>query len=97
MSQIKVVSNRHWRDFTSWDELTTDEQSFHDYADAGDTFVRYKGMVEHLGSFVHVHPLGELFSAGWDGATADSAWSGWVIRVNREHDAFQVGRWMQTS
>lgn len=90
-----VTTNRHWRELTSWHELTSEEQMFHDYADESDLFVRYRGMVEPLGSFVRISPMSDLFRQGWEGACASGLWFGWVIRMNREHDAFQVGAYRE--
>lgn len=94
---LVVTTNRHWREVTHWQELTPDEQAYHDYADESDLFVRYRGMVEWLGSFMRLPLTGDLSRLGWDGACADGMWSGWLIRVSREGDTFQIGAYREVS
>lgn len=75
-------------------ELTTKEQKEHDYAEAGQEFIRYRGWAHPMEEFIRVQG-GVLGAAGWDGAAADSVWSG--VCIARAGEGYKVGRYSQVS
>jgi hypothetical protein len=85
---MKVTTNNVPRFTVEAHELTAREREQHDYLDwsaidRGEdsaTFVRYKRHTYYLDDFARLCGGGPLADAGWQGAAADSYFSGTVIR-----------------
>lgn len=97
---MKITTNNVPRDTTDAWELTPDERKEFDYLDwakidAGEdsaSFVRYRGDVLDLGTFMRVNPGGELAGAGWQGVASDSYSSGTLVRyVAPENEQVVIG------
>lgn len=94
MAKAKIYSNYQWREFMYRDEVPQsvldDEFSYHD-DDVTDGYFRYKGVWYHLDMFMRGDPTGDGY---WDGAHGDSFFSGVVIKLSDDGDAFQVGTYI---
>lgn len=93
MSNLKIITNGHYRPLLFWEELTPKEQEDFDWEGANeDNFFRYKGSVYNQGDFMRVS--GEEF-AGWEGVRGDSYFSGVLIKFSLCGDGVKVGRFYQ--
>jgi hypothetical protein len=87
MSDIKVTTNNVPRDVIDAWQLTPAERAEFDYLDwnaimdgrDSASFFRYKGQLYDLGNFMRLDG-GPLTDAGWQGASADSAFSATLVR-----------------
>lgn len=94
MIDPKVRTNRQWRAFKYRHEVPakilasqfdwTNEAHEKD-GDYSDGFIEYRGCWYHLADFVR----GGI--PGWDGAHGDSFFSGVVIRLSKDGEAYQIG------
>lgn len=95
MDNLTVVTNNQPRLLLSWDELTPKEQREFDYLEGearyDADFVRYRGRVYELGEF---DIAGESLPA-WEGAQADSYFSGILVRYCDDRDRVVMGRWYE--
>jgi len=86
---MKIVTNNQPRQLLDWDNLTPKEQKELDYFDPSEdsgNFFRYKGQVYDLGEFMRVDSL-----PGWDGASAQSAFHGVLVKVVGDCQSVIVG------
>jgi hypothetical protein len=91
---MKIITNNVPRDLIDAYELTPAERADFDYhdwdaIDKGNdsaTFIRYKGDLLDLGNFTRTE------IPGWDGISADTFFSGTVIRYVEDNERVIVGR-----
>lgn len=91
---IEIKTNRVPRDLLDWSDLTKAEQSDFDYIDDTDSayarFFRYRGAAYDVNEFMRV-PC--QLAKGWDGYSADSYFSGVLIRLVDNCERVIVGRY----
>lgn len=94
MPEIKITTNRQWRAFKSRDEVPAKvlasqfdwtNEAHEKSGDYSDGFLEYRGVWYHLADFTR----GGI--PGWDGAHGDSFFSGVVIRLSKDGEAYQIG------
>ena len=86
---MKLVTNHQFRNILSSSDLTPKELEEFDYLPQGQgAFMRYKGLVYDLGTFIKTQS--EALSE-WDALHSDTAFSGIVIKVSPDGDAVKVG------
>ena len=87
---MQIITNNHWRNLEYGYQLSESERAEFDYLDDIDSadFIRYKGHVYYLGEFLHAP---EPLAADWDGYTADSFFSGVVIKLSRDGEQYKIG------
>ena len=89
MTEVRVITNNVPRDIVDACELTERERAefdYHDWAAIDDgrdsaSFVRYNGQTYDLGNFERIGPGAPDAFAGWDGVSADSFFSGVLIKI----------------
>lgn len=95
---ISVKTNNHWRDFVYRSavpaDILADRFEWTNEDDHSDGFFNYKGWWYHLDEFSVIRGLTEDPFAGWDAYHGDSFFSGVVIRINKDGDAYQIGTYM---
>lgn len=92
---MKIITNNRPRAIVYGHELAETEAAEFDYMTPEDLacadFVRYKGQTYDIGEFMRAPE--DLAAAGWDGATADSFFSGVLIRLDPAGDYAVLGRY----
>lgn len=99
----KIVTNNHRRDVVYDHELTAKERAEFDYIDwaaceRGEdqaSFFRFKGELYDIHDFSTDWGLGRgsrlpEWARGWDGYTSDSAFSGMLIKFDRDDTEFVI-------
>lgn len=85
---MNIVTNNHYRQLISWDDLTPKEQEDFDFSDKKQSdYFRYKGIVYTLADFCHISfpvscKTGEKPFEGWDSWHNDSFFSGILIKIS---------------
>lgn len=85
---MRITTNHHVRPTVDGCELTSAEREQFDYVDwpAVDdgrdsaTFFRYRGRLYDLSEFTRLEASPDAPMAGWDGGSADSFFSGVLVR-----------------
>lgn len=103
MSNIKIITNNHWRDLICWAQLTQAEQSDFDYIEGEDRYslrlLRYRGCVVDtrdmmsLGSELCNPGRPDEFSA-WDAYASDSFFSGVLVRYSPDCEQVQIATYV---
>ena len=86
-----IRTNNHWRPFSYRDEVpghVLADQFDYQAEDVLDGFFKYRGTWYHVDQFMRLPD-----DDPWDGASADSAFSGVVIKLSRDGEHYKVGRW----
>lgn len=95
MKKIEIKSNKQWRNFLSWYELTKKEQLEFDWMDEltqdESLFIRYKNWVYCLQDFMVIDRSVIHQFEGWQGYHSDSAFSGIVINISKDGEQYQIG------
>jgi hypothetical protein len=99
MSDLRITTNNVPRDVIDASELTQAERAEFDHLrwpriDAGTdsaSFVRYRGQLYDLGSFMRTDAGPGSSLEGWDGYAADSAFSGTLIRLVDDGERAVIG------
>lgn len=104
---IEVTTNHVPRDVVEAYELTADERAEFDYLDwekieRGEdsaSFFRYKGQVYDLGEFERWDSIQspERANGGWDGFSADTYFSGILVRYVEDFERVIVARYFVSS
>lgn len=100
MRDIVIKTNHVPRDLIDGINLTAEEREEFDYhkwpaIDRGDEsaeFFRYKGQLHDMSQFVRTSGVGALVN--WQGYSADSAFSGLVVRYVDDGERVIVGWYM---
>jgi hypothetical protein len=93
---MRIITNHVPRDLIDASQLTLEEQKEFDYLDwealeKGEdsaSFFRYKGMLYDLGNFLRTD------ISGWDGYSADSFFSGILVKYTDDNEGIIVGMYM---
>ena len=91
---ISIITNNVPRHITCGYELTEKERAEFDFLEGDDldwgSFFRYRGDVHYLGNFMRI-PEGADELSGWDGYSADSFFSGTLVRYADDGECIVVG------
>lgn len=96
MDNIRIKTNRQWRQFLYGYELTEKQAADFDYIDSEDfpthNFIKYKGMIYDYGEFMTCSTLPrDNPLTDWHGHHSDSFFSGVVIRTSSDGEMYQIG------
>lgn len=98
MSNLTIKSNNQYRDTIRWSELSVKEQKEFNYLDTEEEqesaiFIRYLGTVYCTDGFIKIGNNSSL--KGWDGYLSDSAFSGILVKLNKDgdYDTVCMGRY----
>lgn len=94
LNPLKVITNNVPRPILSWYELTEKEQK--EYLEEQYSmhfFVRYKGRLEPLCSFMKPGP-NSPFPPEWQGYSPDSFYSGLLIRFTEDQEQAIIGTYI---
>jgi hypothetical protein len=99
MNELRIITNHHYRDLTSWYDIPERFRSDFDYVHEDDRhstrFFRYRGNWYDLGEFLATRGTskdGPL--ARWHGFQADSYFSGIVIRYSPDFERVKAGLYL---
>ena len=83
MSDLKFISNHVPRNMVFGYELSEKEKADFDYLDDIDSenFIRYQGIVFHIGDFLRLSDDSEEKKAGWDGYCGMNAFCAILIKI----------------
>ena len=101
MTAFTIKTNGRSRHTINACELSPKERAEFDYLDwtavdegrESALFVMYKGRLYDVGEFVRVDPLSDLYGLGWRGYSADSYFSGTLIRLSDDGYSAVMGRY----
>lgn len=100
MNSLRVITNNVPRDIVYGYELTDKERKEFDYIDFSTDdgvfhqFFRYKGWTYDLEEFERWdNPNSPTVGTGWDGMSADTFFSGILIRYIEDFERVVVGRY----
>jgi len=84
-----VRTNNHWRYFVCRNEVpkdVLDDQFDHlDEDECFDNFFKYRGTWYHTSDFMRIE------DENWDGSHAHCAFSGVIIKLNKDGEQYKVG------
>jgi hypothetical protein len=102
---LKITTNKQWREFKQREDVPKKTlSSDFDWLEAEDGFFKYRGVWYHTEQFMMIQrdgistqhakraDMGELEK--WYGYSADSAFSGVVIRISKDGERYQVGTYI---
>lgn len=80
---MKIITNNKPRQLVYGYELTEKEKQDFDYLEDIDSedFVRYQGMIIHIGEFMRLSDDSEESKAGWHGVHGLNAFCGVLVRL----------------
>ena len=88
MTDVKYITNHHWRNLTYGYELTQAERANFDYIEDEEfdmhNFLRYRGRVYDVDEFMRTD------DPAWDGFLGDSFFSGIAIKLSEDGEHAQV-------
>ncbi len=96
--RMNIRTNNHWRDFVyRWDVPAEILESQFDYQDENDTydgFIHYKGHWYHLDQFLCISPGAPDEFGQWQGYSADSYFSGVLVRISDNGEQYQIATYI---
>lgn len=91
-TNMKIITNHHYREILHWHDLTEDEQKeLNMYDDAKESsFFRYRNWTYDLSDFWRTDSNDHL-KDNWDGYKTDSYFSATLVKYSDCGDAVKVG------
>ena len=99
MSELKIITNNHWRPFKSRDEVPEKIlQSDFDWQDDNldayeDGFIYYRGKWYHLDDFLRIDNNAP-FPSNWHSYCSDSFFSGVLIEMSDDGEYYKIATYI---
>ena len=98
MSELKIITNNHWRQFKYREEvpenILSSDFDYLNEEDSIDGFFCYRGTWHHLSEYMRIENHSDKNFSSWHGYASDSFFSGTVIRVSEDCEMYQIGLYL---
>jgi hypothetical protein len=97
---VKLITDNKWKHFTYGYDVPKKVLKDYDHLDSSestDQFLNYHGVWYHLSDFLYIDHAESVPLRVWDGYYSESAFSAVVIRVSRDCESYQIGRFIWES